>query len=73
MSNSYSPSHRKWRIAILDRAVALHLDPAEVAEEFASMMHQRPPNITEDEAKELAREFPFSPTHIFSAFQTEED
>lgn len=73
MSNSTSPSHRKWRIAILDRAVALQLNPAAVAEEFASLMHQRPPNITKVEATELAREFPFSPDHIFWAFQTEED
>lgn len=73
MAKNKVPHGRKnpqiWRMALLDRAMALHLEPFQVVEEILPVMGYRPPSIDRSDAAKLAREYPYSPENIYRSFQ----
>lgn len=59
---------QKWRDAICRHAKERNKSIGPVAREFGSLVHGDPPDITTDEAKELAKLYPFTPSAIRKAF-----
>ncbi len=57
-----------WRRAILSRALELQESPESVISQFWPYIRCRPETITQEEAKALVADFPFSQRRIFKIF-----
>jgi alkylhydroperoxidase family enzyme len=60
-----------WRRAMLDRAQELNQEPKTAILEFWAVVLEPPKTISKAEARELAKDYPWTERQIFEAFTIE--
>jgi len=60
-----------WRRAMLDRAQELNQDPRMTILEFWAVVLEPPKTISTEEARDLAKDYPWTERQIFQAFTIE--